>query len=225
MKNYLICSSKNWFSNKFPYKSFKNKNFYFISRKSQLNRKFLSKLKPEYVFFVHWSWIVPNNIIDSYHCILFHPGPLPYGRGGSPIQNLILKKFEYVQFNALKMVEKLDAGPIYFRKKLSLNGSLSEILTRMRKISENLIWTIIKAKKINPIFQKGKTYYFKRRKPEDSEILKGESIKLIFDKIRCVDGLDYPRAFLNLGNKKIEFTKANLYNNKIEANVIIKIKK
>ena len=51
------------------------------------------------------------------------------------------------------------------------------------------------------------------------------NLKLIFDKIRCVDGLDYPRAFLNLGNKKIEFTKANFDNNKIEANVIIKIKK
>tara|TARA_B100001989_G_C24438983_1_gene412940 strand:- start:358 stop:510 length:153 start_codon:yes stop_codon:yes gene_type:complete len=50
-------------------------------------------------------------------------------------------------------------------------------------------------------------------------------MKLIFDKIRFVDGLDYPRAFFNLGNKRIEFTKANFDNNKIEANVIIKIKK
>ena len=95
----------------------------------------------------------------------------------------------------------------------------------MKKITEGLIWKIIKAKKISPIFQKGKVHYFKRRNPEDSEIFKDDSVRLIFNKIRCVDALDYPRAFLSFGNKRIEFTKANFNNNKIEANVIIKIKK
>ena len=54
------------------------------------------------------------------------------------------------------MVEKLDAGPIYFRKKLSLKGSLSEIFIRMKKITEGLIWKIIKAKKLVQFFKKEK---------------------------------------------------------------------
>ena len=88
----------------------------------------------------------------------------------------------------------------FILEKIIFKGSLSEIFIN-EKITEGLIWKIIKAK-ISPIFQKGKVHYFKRRNPEDSEIFKDDSVRLIFNKIRCVDALDYPRAFLSFGNKK-----------------------
>ena len=41
---------------------------------------------------------------------------LPYGRGGSPLQNLILKGKKTTKITAFKMIDKIDAGPIYLKK-------------------------------------------------------------------------------------------------------------
>ena len=92
----LIACSKNWFvKNKFVriFLKKKNKNkFIIISKKKDLNLSNLNKINPKIIFFPHWSHIVSEKIIIKYKCICFHTSPLPYGRGGSPIQNLILKK-------------------------------------------------------------------------------------------------------------------------------------
>ena len=50
--------------------------------------------------------------------IVFHTAPLPYGRGGSPIQNLIVRgHISPAPVCALKMVSGLDEGPIYDKQK------------------------------------------------------------------------------------------------------------
>jgi methionyl-tRNA formyltransferase len=52
---------------------------------------------------------------------------LPYGRGGSPLQNLIDLGHKDTFVSALKMTEELDAGAIYLKKPLSLEGLAEEI--------------------------------------------------------------------------------------------------
>ena len=42
---------------------------------------------------------------------------LPYGRGGSPLQNLILDNKQKTMISAFKMTERMDEGPIYIKKK------------------------------------------------------------------------------------------------------------
>ena len=41
---------------------------------------------------------------------------LPYGRGGSPLQNLIINGHKETMMSALRCVQELDAGPIYLKK-------------------------------------------------------------------------------------------------------------
>jgi len=36
-------------------------------------------------------WIILKEIFENYEIILFHMTDLPYGRGGSPLQNLIVR--------------------------------------------------------------------------------------------------------------------------------------
>ena len=67
-----------------------------INNKSQLSKDKLADFIPDIIFFPHWNWIVPDTIYESFKCIVFHTAPLPYGRGGSPIQNLILRGFKKV---------------------------------------------------------------------------------------------------------------------------------
>ena len=208
----LICNSKNWFATDSKLKKFLK--IIEISGKEELSVEFLKKLKPDFIFFVHWNWIVSNEICDKYNCILFHAGPLPYGRGGSPIQNLIIKGFKHTPLCALKMVKELDAGPIYLKKKLSLSGSLTSIFKRMNKIVNELIFVIIN-KNIKPKAQVGEPTYFKRLSIIDNEIKKNIKLNEIYDKIRMIDHEEYPNAFIVLDNIKLEFYESKFKNETI----------
>ena len=81
--------------------------------------------------FPHWSHMVPDSITKKYTCICFHSAPLPYGRGGSPIQNMIKRGFKETEVCSLKMEKELDSGPIYLRSKVRLSGNLDNILIRI----------------------------------------------------------------------------------------------
>ena len=56
----------------------------------------------------------------------------------------------------------MDAGPIYLKYPLSLNGSAQQIYERAAKIIFNMIKVIIKGK-LKPLVQKGRVIKFKRR--------------------------------------------------------------
>ena len=55
------------------------------------NTKKILKLKPDYILFYGWSWKVKKNLINTNKCIMLHPSMLPKFRGGSPIQNQIIR--------------------------------------------------------------------------------------------------------------------------------------
>ena len=55
------------------------------------NIKIIIGLNPDYVIMFHWSEILPKKFYEKINCICVHTGNLPKDRGGSPIQNQILK--------------------------------------------------------------------------------------------------------------------------------------
>ena len=95
-------------------------NWHFIALTKELDPEILANLKPRYIFFLHWSWIVPDEIIDKHECVCFHMTDVPFGRGGSPLQHLIIRGHQETKLTALRMVEELDAGPVYSKESLSL---------------------------------------------------------------------------------------------------------
>ena len=68
---------------------------------------------------------------------------MPYGRGGSPIQNLIINGYTSSPVCALKMTEKIDAGPIYAKQNISLHGTLNDIFSRINTVTNKLIHKIL----------------------------------------------------------------------------------
>ena len=42
---------------------------------------------------------------------------LPFGRGGSPLQNLIVRGFEETMTSAIKVTKGIDTGDIYLKEK------------------------------------------------------------------------------------------------------------
>ena len=213
MKKILIACSKNWFLNSKHFIKFnKNKKIFIIKEKKKLNLKNLNKINPKFIFFPHWSYKVNKSILKMFDCICFHTAPLPYGRGGSPIQNLILKKFKTVPVCALKMTNDIDAGPIYLRENISLSGNLDEIFNRVSVKIIKMIKLLIK-KKIKPKKQMGKIFNFKRLKKSNSKIRKNEKINEIYDKIRMLSSYGYPHAYLIKDNLKVYFTKPKFQKN------------
>ena len=210
----LIASSKNWFNLK---KDIQNDNeVKLISKKDELSLEFLNKFNPELIFFPHWNWVVSEEIYSQYKCIVFHTAPLPYGRGGSPIQNLILNNFEETPVCALEMTSELDAGPIYTKKTISLEGSLNEILKRINVVVNEMIEQLV-SKLPTPVQQAGDIHIFKRLKDSDNEVDLNDSAINLYNKIRMLDSPDYPKAFIKIGNYKVEFSNAEINGNQVTA--------
>jgi len=220
MINYIVASSKDWFKEHPKSEEYEELNFIEISNKEDLKLEYLEKINPRYIFFPHWNWKVSSEIYERFECVVFHTAPLPYGRGGSPIQNLILKGLKNSPVCALKMTDILDGGPIYDSFEVSLDGTISEIFSRIATCVEKLI-VLICQNNPHPIEQNGEVVAFKRLSNSDNELLSNHSIKELYDRIRMLDGLDYPRAFINYGNHKIEFSEACLDGNHLLAKVKI----
>ena len=201
----IIASSKKWF--KIDKKLYKQHEVMEITKSSELTKANIDNYCPNFIFFPHWSWAVPESIYLHNRCILFHTAPLPYGRGGSPIQNLILNGYTKAPVCALEMEAELDAGNILGKFDIDLNGKLSDIFTRMNMAINILIKEIITSYP-KPSPQKGEVVKFKRLKEADNEIPKELSINQIFDRIRMLDDDEYPNAFMIKDNYKIEFFNA-----------------
>ena len=102
--NYLIYSKKIW--NKNNIKILKKR----IILKNKIDHQYIKKIKPRIIFFVHWSEIIPEKLFKKFLCIQFHSSNLPYFKGGSPIQNQIIKGLNKTKISAFKIEKKLDSG-------------------------------------------------------------------------------------------------------------------
>lgn len=213
--NYILLSEKKWHNILFENL---NKqipaNWILINKKEDFTKENISKLKPIYIFIPHWSYIISKDIYDEYKCVVFHMTDLPYGRGGTPLQNLITNGHDSTMISAIKVSKGIDTGPVYLKFPLSLNGTAEEIFIRATYHIEKMINKII-MEKIEPKEQEGEIVNFERRKLEDGNIINCKNINEFYDFIRMLDCEGYPNAFLEIGKFKLEFNRASLKSNKI----------
>jgi methionyl-tRNA formyltransferase len=222
MDSYILVSNKKWHINLFEKlnkTNFKQK-WILIDNKKDFNIENIDSINPKSIFIPHWSFYIPDKIFQNYNCIVFHMTDLPYGRGGSPLQNLIVNCHKNTKISALKVVKGIDEGPIYIKKNLNLKGSAKEIFLRSSDKIFEMICLIID-KNLIPIPQKGTPVLFKRRTPEQSDISKLDDLNLIYDYIRMLDCEGYPHAYMELNGLKFEFTNVKKNKNNLKANVKI----
>jgi methionyl-tRNA formyltransferase len=223
---FLVVSSKPWaFNLERAIKAKTGGEVVLISDREQFTFENLSRLSPRYVFIPHWSFIIPKEIFETFECVIFHMTDLPFGRGGSPLQNLIQRGHTETKISAFRCVAQLDAGPVYMKRSLSLEGSASEIFSRAARIIESMIEEILDTEP-EPIPQKGESVVFRRRTPGQSNLREAciSNLKDFFDFIRMLDAPTYPLAFIEHGDFQIEFSHARLLDNCIEARVTIRHK-
>jgi len=220
--NYLVATIKQW--NLEVYEKHISKlegSWSLITDKENLTLENIKKINPKYIFFPHWSWIVPKEITDSYDCVCIHMTDLPYGRGGSPLQNLIIKGHKVTKITALKMTQELDTGDIYHKVSLDLLGSAQEIFIEAANKAYELIKFIVENNPA-PQPQEGEVVNFNRRKPSQSEIPKDITFDNIYDYVRMLDADTYPAAYIDFDGFRLLFKKAKLDNGKLTMEVAVK---
>ena len=195
------------------------KEWHLITKREDLTLENIEKVNPRYIFFPHWSWFIPEEIYSRYECVVFHMTDLPFGRGGSPLQNLISRGIYNTKISALKVVKEIDAGPIYLKRDFSLYGNAEEIYLRAYYVIRDMIQEICEYKP-TPIAQRGIPVVFERRTPGQS-LLPPDNLGDVFDWIRMLDAEGYPKAFIQYGNLRLEFSRASLKNGKVIADVEI----
>jgi len=212
MQNIIIATIKEW--NIQNYFKLKEKyqdsyTFHLITTKEELTKELVDQLNPKYTFFPHWSWIISKDIYSSYESIVFHMTDLPFGRGGSPLQNLIMNEIYNTKISAIKVEEGLDTGDVYLKEPLDISkGSAEDIFIQTSKIIFEKMIPKFLEKELQTIPQTGEITTFKRRTKEQSDIttLQTPDINKIYDFIRMLDAEGYPKAYIDLGNIKIEFS-------------------
>lgn len=223
MNKYIILSEKYWHIDLFNNlkSTFNEDDWVLINTKQDFTLDKLKEINPLKIFIPHWSYIIPKNIFCAYECIVFHMTDLPYGRGGSPLQNLIIRGHKTTKISAIKVSAGIDTGDIYLKKKLFLKGTAKEILISATLIIEKMIIEILH-NDITPLVQTGEIVEFKRRKPEDGNIINLKNINQIYDYIRMLDCDGYPKAFIENDLIKIEFSNTEFKSkNNLIANVRI----
>lgn len=181
--------------------------FIVLEDKKNLNLETLRKINPRYVFLPHWSFIIPPEVYENFECVIFHMTELPFGRGGSPLQNLIVRGFKKTKMTAIRCSAGLDAGPIYLQRELGLEGSAREIFSRAADLIGGMIEEIIEQQPA-PRQQEGEPTLFCRRSPQESDLAPIASPEQAYDHIRMLDADGYPLAFLNSEYLSFEFSNA-----------------
>ena len=165
----------------------------------------IAAFKPDLLLFYGWSKIIPNNLVTKYNCLMLHPSPLPKYRGGSPLQNQIIRGETKSAVTIFLMDEGIDTGPIAKQKELDLSGTLSDIFERVSNIGLQLTLEIALEGLSVCEQDNQEATYFNRRKPHESEItideLTNQSSLYLYNKIRMLQD-PYPNPFINTADGK-----------------------
>lgn len=184
----------------------------------------LSEGPPRFVFFLHWSWIVPAEVVVEHECVVFHMSAVPYGRGGSPLQNLIARGHDRTVLSAIRMTEEIDAGPLYLQRDLTLEGTAESVYLRADRLATAMIAELLETEP-TPVAQTGEPVVFRRRQPAESRIPDDlNDLDRLVDHIRMLDAEGYPNAYIDHGPLRFTFRRAARYDGRASADVSITVR-
>ena len=180
--------------------------------------KFFSSLKPDIAVVVAYGQIIPKRFlaIPKFGFINVHASLLPKWRGAAPIQRSIMNLDKETGVSIMKIVEKLDAGPVMHQDKINLNENidtliLSKLLSQLG--AKSLISAIKKIENNEANFVEqnhDEATYAKKITKNESEIKWDQNANVILAK---VNGLNpNPGAWFKYKNERYKVWKAKISN-------------
>jgi methionyl-tRNA formyltransferase len=190
------------------------------NRLEEIRHAVLSQSDNCTVFVPHYSEIIDLKEFPEVSFIGFHTGDLPRDRGGSPIQNKIINKEYLTKVSAIALETKIDSGAIFTYRKIDLSEGDIEFILRKISLLISSMMTEIALGDLKPFPQAESFEVNKRFTTSDSELPRRAKTNDLYDRIRMVDGLDYPNAFIQQDNYKVYFTKVVKNDGVLSANAI-----
>ncbi len=148
------------------------------------------------------------------HNLVVHESDLPHGKGWSPMTWQILEGSNLIVVTLFEATEELDAGPIYLKHHIHLQGH--ELVDEWRAAQAMATYEIClywfdqyREVTSSAFSQKGSSSKYQRRKPEDSMLDPMRTLAEQFNLLRVVDNSRYP-SFFRWKGRKYEM-QINLY--------------
>src|ERR1700675_2296559 len=135
----------------------------------------LSKWAPDLIVVVAYGRILPRQILElaPHGCLNVHYSLLPKYRGAAPVPWAIIGGEEKSGVTTMRLVEKMDAGPIFLQREISIapNDTTASLQAKLAPVgAELLLETIagLKAGNLTPQVQdESKVTYAPVLKKED----------------------------------------------------------
>ncbi len=158
--------------------------------------EFLKNIKcinVDFLVVVAYGQIINERIINipKYYCLNVHASILPRWRGAAPIQRSILEGDKETGITIMKVEEKLDAGPIFLKKKIQIDktdnaGTLAKKLSLLgSKLLFECIEMILKKNYRLQIQNENDVTYASKIKKEETKIDWSKKIEHIERTIRA----------------------------------------
>ena len=171
-------------------------------------------LKPDLVVVVAYGKILPFKLlnIDKLLFINVHASLLPKWRGAAPIQRAIMNMDSETGISIMKIIPKLDAGPVMLQEKIKISQEMSfeDLSNKLSEIGAKLILESIKLienNKVNFIEQKeSEASYAEKIRKNESKIDWNENAKKIIAKINAFH--PNPGCWFKLFESRIKIIKA-----------------
>jgi methionyl-tRNA formyltransferase len=157
-------------------------------------------------FYLSFSQIVSDATLSKFkNNLVVHESDLPYGRGWSPLTWQILEGKEEIAITLFEVSDQVDSGPIYLKSHMRFKGSelfmqLKDIqavatVKLCREFIENYPAVLSGARQ-----QHGRSSFYAKRTPSDSQLDPSKSIREQFNLLRVADNYTYPAHFEIDGN-------------------------
>tara|TARA_B100001093_G_scaffold520184_1_gene613420 strand:+ start:8218 stop:8853 length:636 start_codon:yes stop_codon:yes gene_type:complete len=138
--------------------------------------------------------------------IVVHESWLPKGKGWSPLSWQVIEGKSEIPVTLFEADNDIDAGKIYLQECIKLFGHElnNELKHKQGLLTNSLIEKyVLSYPNIKGKEQQGKSSFYKRRTPKDSELNINKSIDEQFNLLRIVDNQNYPAYFIKNNVKYI----------------------
>lgn len=183
---------------------------------SEKEYEFIKKLSPKVIVVVAYGKIIPKKFldVDGLDYINIHASLLPKLRGAAPIQRAIMNLDKETGVSIMKIVSKLDAGPVMMKSKLKIDETMSyfDLSKKMSNLSSKMILDslkLIEEKKAVFVEQSDiNATYARKIEKKEAKINWCEEAKIILAKINALN--PNPGAWFDLNGKRIKVIKAKV---------------
>tara|TARA_B100001121_G_C18604742_1_gene581242 strand:- start:204 stop:1121 length:918 start_codon:yes stop_codon:yes gene_type:complete len=177
---------------------------------------FLKKINFDLGIVVAFGKLIPKKILNlsKHGFINIHASLLPKYRGAAPIQRSLINRDKETGISFMKIIEKLDAGPVCKKYKIQINENenYNSLLTRLSNLGEDNVIEIIEKiieNKIEFVDQnENEATYAKKIEKIDGKIDWNESAELIQAKINALN--PNPGGWFVFNNERYKILRADV---------------